>query len=91
MPAAVRIKTPPTASSTGGDEPEIAKLVRVESPVSEGTGSGLPGLLGLRTIERNNGVIETCNGQAFLTFPGPCGYRIEWASAHSSQTNWNLV
>ena len=79
MPAAVRIKTPPTASSTGGDEPEIAKLVRVESPVSEGTGSGLPGLLGLRTIERNNGVIETCNGQAFLTFPGPGGYRIEWA------------
>ncbi len=62
MPAAVRTKTPPTASSTGDGEQESAKLVRIESPVCEGSGSTLPGLLGLRTIERNNGVIETIQG-----------------------------
>ena len=79
VPAAVRTKTPPTAAgSSDGDEPESARLVRIESPVCEGSGSNLPGLLGLRTIERNNGVIETGNGQAFLTFPGPGGYRIVW-------------
>ncbi len=44
----------------------------------EGSGSPLPGLLGLRAIERNNGVIETIQGQAFLTFPGPGGYKIIW-------------
>ena len=53
-------------------------MVHIESPVAEGTGSSLPGLLGLRTIEKNNGVIETINGQAFLTFPGPGGYKIVW-------------
>ena len=83
VPAAVRIKTPPTASSTGGvasseQDEETAKLVRIESPVCEGTGSSLPGLLGLRTIEKNNGVIETIQGQAYLTFPGPGGYKIIW-------------
>ena len=86
VPAAVRTKTPPTAissssqsSSTGDEhERESATLVRIESPTCQGSGSGLPGLLGLRTIEANNGVIETINGSAFLTFPGPGGYKIVW-------------
>ena len=86
VPAAVRTRTPPTAVSSAsqprstGDahESDSATLVHIESPVSEGTGSALPGLLGLRTIEKNNGVIETINGQAFLTFPGPGGYKIVW-------------
>ncbi len=39
----------------------------------------MPGLLGLRTIEANHGVIETAGGRAFMTFPGPGGYTISWA------------
>jgi hypothetical protein len=52
--------------------------MRVEAPICSGSGSNLPGLLGLRTIEEKRGVIETTCGQAFLTFPGPGGYRIVW-------------
>ncbi len=60
-------------------ETESAKLVRITSPICGGTGQDLPGLLGLRTIEANNGVIETAGGRAFMTFPGPGGYTITWA------------
>ena len=53
--------------------------MRVEAPVCGGSGAELPGLLGLRTIEEKRGVIETSLGQAYLTFPGPGGYTVNWA------------
>ena len=81
LAAAIRIATPPTATGYSRQEPEqeSAKLVRITSPICGGTGQDLPGLLGLRTIEANNGVIETAGGRAFMTFPGPGGYEIKWA------------
>jgi len=85
MPVAVRTRTPPTATSASGSrgsqdahDVEVVRLMRVEAPICSGTGSDLPGLLGLRTIEERKGVIETAKGQQFLTFPGPGGYRIVW-------------
>ena len=52
--------------------------MRVEAPICSGSGSDLPGFLGLRTIEEQRGVIETTMGEAFLVFPGPGGYKIVW-------------
>ena len=60
MPIAVKTRTPPTAiasSSTGSSSSASqsldgdAGLMRVEAPICPGTGSDLPGLFGLRTIE----------------------------------------
>ena len=41
----------------------------------EGDGSGLPGLLGLRTLEHERAILDTGNHE--LIFPGPGRVKIE--------------
>ena len=80
IPAAVRTAVPPTAlSNTTGEPTDIGtRLMKFEAPVVEGSGTDLPGLIGLLSIEGKRGVIETGAPQ-FMTFPGPGGYKIDWA------------
>ena len=47
-----------------------AKLHRLSSPIVEGTGANLPGLLGLDSIQRNRGILDTGERKR-LIFPGP--------------------
>ena len=67
----------PIAVSTG--DGSTSQLQIFEAPVVTGSGSELPGLLGLKSIKHKHGVIETANGKERLTFPGPGGYTITWA------------
>ena len=50
-----------------------------DAPIVGGSGSQLPALLGLRSIQAKNGVLETRAGHQCLTFPGPGGYTINWS------------
>ena len=56
-----------------------ANLFDLETPLVGGSGSHLPIIIGLRTMSDKKGVLEMGKGQERLTFPGPGGYRIEWA------------
>lgn len=49
------------------------------APTLTGSGEHMPALLGLRSISENKGVLQTEKGKECLTFPGPGGYKIEWA------------
>ena len=51
----------------------------MRAPAVEGEGSELPALLGLRSMQASNGVVETGVRQRRLTYPGPGGYEITWA------------
>jgi hypothetical protein len=75
----VRTAIPPTAvSNTTGEVMDTsARLMQFEAPIVTGSGHGLPALLGLRSIESKRGVLET-GEPAFLTFPGPGGYKVVW-------------
>jgi len=57
---------------------DTTKLNAFEAPTLEGSGTEVPALLGLRSIRKHNGVLETKPGSERLTFPGPGGYKIEW-------------
>ena len=61
------------------DDGSSAELFDYEVPLVEGNGSGLPLILGLRSVKEKNGVIETAAGKERLTFPGPGGYTIQWS------------
>ena len=61
------------------DETGAASLHTFEAPVVGGTGAGLPGLLGHKTIRDKEGVLQTAPGKEMLSFPGPGGYKIEWS------------
>ena len=55
------------------------KLHEFRTPsVGEG-GYELPALLGLETMSKNRAVLEMTDGQEYLTYPGPGGYKIEWS------------
>ncbi len=58
---------------------ESSTLHAFEAPTLDGTGEELPALLGLKSIQSKRGVLETDRDGPFLTFPGPGGYKIEWA------------
>ena len=58
---------------------DAAHLHAYESPVVEGGGDDLPGLLGLRSMKSQQGVLEMTDGEKMLTFPGPGGYQIVWS------------
>ena len=49
------------------------------APTVGGEGKGLPALLGLQSMSRQNSVLEMAPGQEFLTLPGPGGYTINWS------------
>ena len=51
----------------------------MRAPAVEGEGSELPALLGLRSMQANNAVLETGADRKRLTFPGPGGFDITWA------------
>ena len=51
----------------------------MRAPAVEGEGRELPALLGLRSMQASNGVVETGVQQRRLTYPGPGGYEITWA------------
>ena len=61
------------------DETGAASLHTFEAPVVGGTGAGLPGLLGHKTIRDKDGVLQTSPGKEMLSFPGPGGYKIQWS------------
>ena len=68
----------PTASPDGrltGD----AREVTFEAPVVEGTGTSLPLILGLKSMQEKGGVLELDQSARIFTIPGPGGYKIEWA------------
>ena len=46
-----------------------AHLHKNSSPIVEGTGSDLPGVLGLRSVETDRAILDT--GSRMLHFPGP--------------------
>ncbi len=55
------------------------KLHEFRTPsVGEG-GYELPALLGLESMSKNRAVLEMTDGQEYLTYPGPGGYKIEWS------------
>ena len=61
----------------------------MSAPSVEGeSGSRLPALLGLRSMQAQNGVLETNAERPRLTFPGKGGYSIEWAPG---ATHFDLV
>ena len=51
----------------------------MRAPAVEGEGRELPALLGLRSMQAGDGVVETGVKQKRLTYPGPGGYEITWA------------
>ena len=51
----------------------------MRAPAVEGEGCELPALLGLRSMQASDGVVETGVQQKRLTYPGPGGYEITWA------------
>ena len=51
----------------------------MRAPAVEGDGRELPALLGLRSMQASDGVVETGVRQKRLTYPGPGGYEITWA------------
>ena len=53
-----------------------------ETPIVEGTGEDIPGLLGLKSIREKKGILETEPGKEMLTFPGPGGYEIVFAPGY---------
>jgi hypothetical protein len=55
---------------------ERTLLHEFTAPVVNG---GLPALLGLRSMQAKNAVLEMTPGQECLTFPGPSGYTITWS------------
>ena len=50
-----------------------------ETPIVEGSGENLPALLGLKSMAAKGAILEMQEGQEYLTFPGPGGYKIEFA------------
>ena len=51
----------------------------LQMPIVTGSGSHLPIIVGLKTVSAKNGVLEMGQGKEFLTFPGPGGYKLEFA------------
>ena len=51
----------------------------LQMPIVTGSGSHLPIIVGLKTMSAKNGVLEMGKGKEFLTFPGPGGYKLEFA------------
>ena len=52
-----------------------AKLHNLRAPIVEGTGSHLPGLLGLETLEAQGAILDM--GRQVLIFPGSGDVKIE--------------
>ena len=52
---------------------------RFDAPIVQGTGEDLPLILGLKSIEEKEGVIQTRKGWKMISFPGPGGYEIKWS------------
>ena len=50
-------------------------LHRISTPIVEGTGAALPGLLGLRSLETDRAILDT--GRRVLIFPGPGDVKFE--------------
>ena len=47
--------------------------------VSNGSGSQLPLIVGLKSFKTKNAVLELEDGKEIMTFPGPGGYQINWS------------
>jgi len=62
-----------------GEDGSTATAHALETPVVEGAGDDIPGLLGLRSMRARRGVLEMTEGKEYLTFPGPGGYTITWS------------
>ena len=62
------------------DDNGVTRLHEYHAPTVSGPGSELPALLGLESMSKQKGVLEMTDGQEYLTFPGPDGYKINWSS-----------
>ena len=47
--------------------------------MSNGSGSQLPLIVGLKSLKTKNAVLELEDGKEMMTFPGPGGYQINWS------------
>ena len=54
-------------------------LYEFRVPVVGGAGKGLPALLGLQSMSRQNAALEMATGAEYLTSPGPGGYTTTWS------------
>ena len=57
----------------------VTKVFEYKAPTVGGPGKQLPALLGLQSMSRQSGVLEMKDGEEYLTFPGPGGYKVEWS------------
>ena len=69
----------PIAAEDGSGETHVHSF---DTPIVEGTGEDVPGLLGLKSIREKKGILETEPGKEMLTFPGPGGYEITFAPGY---------
>ena len=69
----------PIAAEDGNGDTHVHSF---ETPIVEGTGEDIPGLLGLKSIREKKGILETEPGKEMLTFPGPGGYEIVFAPGY---------
>ena len=61
------------------DDQGNVRVHEYHAPTVSGSGAELPALLGLESMSSQRGILEMTEGQEYLTFPGPDGYRIQWA------------
>ena len=72
MQAKWEVRCPVAAASCDG----TTSRRYARAPAAEGDGAELPALLGLQSMQTNNGVAETGVGQKRPTFPGKGGHEI---------------
>ena len=70
-----RVNIPIAIEETDGS----SHIHKFSAPTVTGMGSELPALLGLRSMLSMKAVLEMTEGEEYLTFPGPGGYKIEWS------------
>ena len=62
-----------------GNDDDHTIIDEFRAPSVTGPGKDLPALLGLKSMSLKKGVLEMTDGEEYLTFPGPGGYKIEWS------------
>ena len=60
-------------------EESPGKLDEYRTNIATGSGSDLPAILGLASMQDKDTVIVLRKGKEFLAFPGPGGYKVEWS------------
>lgn len=67
IPIAVKYKDRPATTTT------------YRTNIAQGSGSDLPAILGLKSMQQKDTVLILREGQEVMALPGPGGYKIEWS------------